>query len=79
MVNAKYTILVLIMGFNAGNSHSIINVSSQLWVQVTQSKSRWNKRSEHSKFNCITVNFENTQHGIYVMQTSITRKCRSEE
>ena len=23
-------------------------------------------RSEHGKFNCITVNFDKTQHGIYV-------------
>ena len=32
---------------------------------VTQRKSK--TRSVHRKFNCITVNFYRTQHGIYVI------------
>ena len=36
-------------------------------VQLTQSKSKMAKaRSAQCKFNCITVNFDRTQHGIYI-------------
>ena len=37
-----------------------LNAYNTSIYKVTQSKSRWNNKSVHSKFNCITVNFEKT-------------------
>ena len=42
-------------------------MSSWLVVVVIQSKSKMqHSKSAHGKFNCITVNFDKTQHGILI-------------
>ena len=49
------------------------------FVVLTQSKSKTPKtRSVHSKFNCITVKYNGTQNGIYII-LEMHKKLSSED